>query len=81
MTISSEIGGKVILENKFLCADCRKVVGKNSILCQFCRCLVHKRFSDIRGKLKENSKFKMLYIANQQTYLAEDYCPGIKLNC
>ena len=33
--IRSENVGKVTIENKFLCAICRKGVGSISILCQF----------------------------------------------
>ena len=40
---------------------------------------MHKRCSGIRGKVKENSKFKCQTCANQQTDVAVD-CPGIELN-
>ena len=40
---------------------------------------MHKRCSSIRGKLKEDSKFKCQTCGNQQTDVAED-CPGIELN-
>ena len=76
--ISRENAGKVTTEGKFPCAFCRKRVGSNSILCQFCSCLLHKRFSGIRGKLKEDSKLKCQTCANLQRDIAED-CPGIEL--
>ena len=74
--ISSENAKMVIMEGKFPCAVCRKGVVINSILCQFCRCWVHKGCSGIRGKLKEDSKFKCQTYANQQTGIAEDCCFG-----
>ena len=40
---------------------------------------MHKRCSDIRVKLKEDSRLKCQTYANQQTDIAEDY-PGIELN-
>ena len=58
MMISSENAGKVTVESKISCAVCRKDVCSNSILGQFCRCWLHKRYSGIRDKLKEDSKFK-----------------------
>ena len=39
---------------------------------------MHKRGSDIRGKLKEDSKFKCQTYADQQTDIAEN-CPGIEI--
>ena len=36
---------------------CRKVVGGNSIFCVECQRWVHKRCSDISGKLKSNVDF------------------------
>ena len=75
MMISSENAEKVTMEGKFLHAACRKDVGRNSILCQFCRCWVHKRC--IKGKQKEDSKFKYQTYANQQTDIEAD-CPGIE---
>ena len=40
---------------------------------------MHRIRSGIRGRLKEDSKFKYHKCANQPTDVAED-CPGIKLN-
>ena len=53
--------------------------GSNPNFCQFCRCLVRKRCSGIRGKLKEVSKFNCQTFANQQADRTEDY-RDIKLN-
>ena len=58
MTISIENAGMVTAEDKLPCVVCRKDVNRNPILCQFGRCWVYKRYSGIRGKLKEFSKFK-----------------------
>ena len=69
---------KVTEGGKFPCDVCRNGVGSNSILCQFCRCWVHKRYSGIGGKLKEDSKSKCQIRANQQADIAED-CPGIEI--
>ena len=77
--ISRESAGKVTTEGKFLCAFCRKRVGSNSILCQFCSGWLHKRFSGIRGKLKEDSKLKCQTCANLQRDIGDD-CTGIELN-
>ena len=65
--ISSENAGKVTIKGTFSCAVCRKGVYSNLIPYQFCRCWVHKRCSGIRGKLKEDSKFKCHTFGNQQT--------------
>ena len=59
MIIGSESTGKVIMQAKFPRAASRKRVGSNSILCQLSRCWVHKRWSGIRSKLKEDRKFKI----------------------
>ena len=56
--ISNENVGKVTIEDKLLCVVCRKGESINSILWQFCRCWLQKRCSGIKGKLKEDSKFK-----------------------
>ena len=70
--MSSENGERLQWKAGF-CAVCRKGVGSNSILCQFFRCWVLKRDnSGIRGKLKEDNKFKYQICANQQTDILED---------
>ena len=74
--ISSENAGKVTEQGKFRCDVLRKNVGSNPIFCQFSRCWVHKRYSGIRGKLKDNSEFKCQLCTNQQTDIVENY-PGI----
>ena len=57
MMINSKNAGQVIEEGKF--PVCKKGIGMNPIfLCQLCRCWVHKRCSDVRGTLKEDSKFQ-----------------------
>ena len=58
MRISSNNAGKVTIEDKLPYAVCRKGADSNSLLCQFSRCWVHKRCRGIRGKLKEDGKFK-----------------------
>ena len=68
MVISSENAAKVTEEGKFPCAAYRRGGGSNSTLC-----------SGIRGKLKEDGKFKFRRCENQQTGMVEDY-PGIQLN-
>ena len=76
--ISIENAGTVIIEGEFLSAVYKKYLGSNSVLWQFCRYWVHNGFSDIRGKLTEDSKLKARLVQiSKQT--AED-CPGIKLN-
>ena len=65
MMISCKIVGKLTIEGKYPCATCRKSVSNKFILCQFCRCWVHETCSGIRGKLKEDSKFKCQTCANQ----------------
>ena len=54
MIVSSRNVGKVREESKFPFAIGRRGVDANSIICQFCKCLVHKRCSGIRGKLKHD---------------------------
>ena len=53
----------------------KKGVGVNSILCQLFGCWAYKRCSGIRGKLKEDSKFKCHARDYQQTYI--ENCPVI----
>ena len=77
--ISGENAGKFMVEGKFPCAVYRKNVSRNSILYQFYKCQVYKRCSGIRGKLKEDSKFKYQTCANQQTGIVQ-VCPDIQLN-
>ena len=55
MMISIENVGKVTIEVKFPCAACSEAMSNNPNLCQLYRCLVHKRCSGIRGKLKQDS--------------------------
>ena len=43
------------------------------------KCWVHKRYSIIRGNLKEDSMLKCQTCANQQTDIAENYA-GTDLN-
>ena len=42
---------------KYPCAVCRQGVGKNSIFCSGCSFLVHKKCSDIPGKVVEEPDF------------------------
>ncbi|CAL4063461.1 unnamed protein product, partial [Meganyctiphanes norvegica] len=42
----------------FPCAVCRKGVGHNSILCKTCNRWVHKRCSDIKGKINSADNFR-----------------------
>ena len=42
-------------------------------------CWVHQRFSGIRVKLQEDSKFKRQTYANQQTDIADDF-PHVESN-
>ena len=79
MMINSKTAEKITEKSKFPCAVCRKGVENNSILCLFCRCWEHKRCSGIRGKLKEDRKFKWQTCGNQQTDVTKDF-PGIELN-
>ena len=41
---------------------------------------MNQKFSDIREKLKEDSKFKCQAPVNQQTEIV-DNCPGVELYC
>ena len=78
LMINSENAGKVTMEIKLSCVGCRKGLGTNFILCQFCRCWLHKKCSRIRGKLKEDRKFKHQTRANQLADI--ENCTGIELN-
>ena len=42
----------------YLCAACRKGVGKSSVFCSGCSFWVHKKCSDIPGRLVENPDFR-----------------------
>ena len=64
--------------SKFSCAAWRKGLGCTSILCQFFRCWLHKKCSGIRGKLKEDSKFKCQTCESQEENIIEN-CPGMEL--
>ena len=43
---------------KYLCAVCSKGVGKKSIFCNGCSFWVHKKCSDIPGRLVEDPNFR-----------------------
>ena len=43
---------------EYPCAVCRKGVGKNSIFCTGCPFWIHKRCSDIPGRLVEDPDFR-----------------------
>ena len=43
---------------KYPCIVCRKGVGKNSIFCSGCSFWVHKKYSDIPGRLVEDPDFR-----------------------
>ena len=58
MMICSENAANVTENVNFPCAVCRKGADSDSILCQFGSLRVHKRCSGIKGKMKEDSKFK-----------------------
>ena len=62
MMVSSENGGKVAEKCKFCCPIFKKGVGIIYIYCQFCRCWVRKRYSGVRNKLKEDSKFNVRHV-------------------
>ena len=69
MMVISDNARQVTEEGKFSCAVCRKDID---------RCWVHKRYSNVKGTLKEDSKCKCQICANQQTDMAEgEGCPGI----
>jgi len=43
---------------KYPCSVCSKGVGRNSIQCSKCKAWVHKRCSEVKGKLKDITDFK-----------------------
>ena len=48
-----EIGaGQVKSSGKYPCGVCKKGVGRNSILCSMCKKWIHKKCSNIKGRLK-----------------------------
>ena len=49
---------------KYPCAVCRKGVGKNSIFCSGCSFWVHKKCSDIPGRLFEDPDFRCRCLGN-----------------
>ena len=62
--ISSVNAGEVSEKGKFPWAVFGKGVSSNFIFCKFCTCWVHKKSTDIRGKLQEDSKCKCQTCAN-----------------
>ena len=60
--ISTENAGKVTAERMFLSVVSRKGVGNNSILCQFCQDWLHKRFTGMRVKLKEDINLNVRHV-------------------
>ena len=81
MMICNENAGKVTKEGKFPCAVCRKGTDITSINASFTDLsrYVHKRYSGIRGKLKDDSKFKCQACENKPIHIAEN-CSGVELN-
>ena len=81
MMICNENAGKVTKEGKFPCAVCRKGTDITSINASFTDLsrYVHKRYSGIRGKLKDDSKFKCQACENKPIHTAEN-CSGVELN-
>jgi len=49
---------------KYPCSVCRKGVGRNSIQCINCKTWVHKRCSEVKGKLKDITDFKCMRCMN-----------------
>ena len=74
MMINRENAGKVTVEGQFPSAVWRKSEGRH--LQTFCSCSVLKRCSGVRGKLKEDRKFRCEACGNQQKDI-EKHCPGI----
>lgn len=50
--------GKVDNSGKFPCGVCHKGVGTNSIQCMACRKWIHKKCSNVKGRLKADSSYK-----------------------
>ena len=50
--------GSGVSSAKWPCGVCKKGVGSNSIQCKKCTKLIHKKCSDIKGKLKPDSNFQ-----------------------
>ena len=70
------------------CGVCRKGVGDNSIFCVECRRWVHKRCSDISGKLKSNVDFHCRRCLEGENGLFQSVLlkevviePNVKLEC
>ena len=60
-------------EGKIFCSVSAKGVISNSNLFQFCRCWIHKRFSGIRGDLKDDCEFGCQTCASEETHNREMY--------
>ena len=58
--INSQKARKFREERKFNCAVCGKAVDSNFISCQLYKCGVNKRCSDVKGRLKDDDKFKLV---------------------
>ena len=58
----SGIGLDIIKDSgKYPCAVCRSGCGVNSISCFLCKLWVHKKYSGITGRLKEDPSFICLH--------------------
>ena len=56
MSCGSKCAGRVFV--KFPCGICGKGVGRNSIQCGGCKTLLHRKCSEVKGKLKEDSGYR-----------------------
>ena len=58
--------------SKYPCAVCRKGVRKNSVFCSGCLCQVHKKCSNISGRLAEDPDSKCRGVLVKHGQLMED---------
>lgn len=61
-----EIGaGEVKSTGKYPCGVCKQGVGTNSILCSKCKKWIHKKCSNIKGRLKQDPHYKCPVCADE----------------
>ena len=64
---------------KYPCAVCRQGVGKNSIFCSGCSFLVHKKCSDIPGKVVEEPDFSCKRCLGNARAIDRRHCVELQL--
>ena len=57
---------------KYPCGVCKKGVGRNSILCSKCKKWIHRKCSNIKGRLKQDPHYICPVCADERVKIVED---------